>query len=77
MYVASLEAPTPSQPASSLGGGPPTTGATPLGSTSGLLLLIGISAGIGLVLLNILVIGCCLHRRNQKRIKQGIYHKQL
>ncbi|XP_075165766.1 nephrin adhesion molecule sticks and stones isoform X1 [Haematobia irritans] len=65
------EAPPPSQPASSLGGGPPTTSATPLGGTSGLLLLVGVASGITIVALNILVIGCCLHKRNQKRLKRA------
>ncbi|XP_037827231.1 nephrin isoform X5 [Lucilia sericata] len=63
------EAPPPSQPASSLGG-PPTTSATPLGGTSGLLLLVGVASGITIVALNILIIGCCLHKRNQKRLKR-------
>ncbi|XP_037944607.1 nephrin [Teleopsis dalmanni] len=64
------EAPPPSQPASSLGG-PPTTSSTPLGGTSGLLLLIGVVSGITVVLLNVFIIGCCLHRRNQKRLKRA------
>ncbi|KAM7342976.1 nephrin adhesion molecule sticks and stones isoform 1-T2 [Cochliomyia hominivorax] len=64
------EAPPPSQPASSLGG-PPTTSATPLGGTSGLLLLVGVASGITIVALNILIIGCCLHKRNQKRLKRA------
>ncbi|XP_043071244.1 nephrin [Drosophila grimshawi] len=63
------EAPPPSQPASSLGGGPPTTSQTPLGGTSGML-LVGVAAGITVVLLNIFVIGCCLHKRNEKRLKR-------
>ncbi|TDG51001.1 hypothetical protein AWZ03_002656 [Drosophila navojoa] len=65
------EAPPPSQPASSLGGGPPTTSQTPLGGTSGML-LVGVAAGITVVLLNVFVIGCCLHKRNEKRLKRGI-----
>ncbi|XP_046865422.1 nephrin isoform X1 [Drosophila willistoni] len=64
------EAPPPSQPASSLGGGPPTTSQTPLGGTSGMLLFVGVSAGIAVVVVNILVIGCCLHKRNEKRLKR-------
>ncbi|XP_065366924.1 nephrin isoform X1 [Calliphora vicina] len=64
------EAPPPSQPASSLGG-PPTTSATPLGGTSGLLLLVGVASGITIVALNILIIGCCLHKRNQNRLKRA------
>ncbi|KAI9583195.1 hypothetical protein GQX74_012412 [Glossina fuscipes] len=64
------EAPPPSQPASSLGG-PPTTSATPLGGTSGTLLLVGVASGVSIVLLNVFVIGCCLHKRNQKRLKRG------
>ncbi|XP_064535994.1 nephrin isoform X5 [Drosophila montana] len=63
------EAPPPSQPASSLGGGPPTTSQTPLGGTSGIL-LVGIAAGITLVLLNVFLIGCCIHKRNEKRLKR-------
>ncbi|XP_054737165.1 nephrin isoform X1 [Anastrepha obliqua] len=65
------EAPPPSQPASSLGG-PPTTTSTPLGGTSGLLLLVGVISGVTVVLLNIFIIGCCLHKRNQKRLKRGL-----
>jgi len=64
------EAPPPSHPASSLGGGPPTTSQTPLGGTSGML-LVGVGAGIIVVLLNVFVIGCCLHKRNEKRLKRG------
>ncbi|XP_037915549.1 nephrin isoform X1 [Hermetia illucens] len=64
------EAPPPSQPASSLGG-PPTTSATPIGGTSGMLLLVGVASGTTIVLLNVLLIGCCLHRRNQNRIKRA------
>ncbi|XP_052843338.1 nephrin isoform X2 [Drosophila gunungcola] len=63
------EAPPPSHPASSLGGGPPTTSQTPLGGTSGML-LVGVGAGIVVVLLNVFVIGCCLHKRNEKRLKR-------
>ncbi|KAI8035746.1 hypothetical protein M5D96_011496, partial [Drosophila gunungcola] len=65
------EAPPPSHPASSLGGGPPTTSQTPLGGTSGML-LVGVGAGIVVVLLNVFVIGCCLHKRNEKRLKRGL-----
>ncbi|XP_030388023.1 nephrin, partial [Scaptodrosophila lebanonensis] len=65
------EAPPPSQPASSLGGGPPTTSQTPLGGPSGML-LVGVAAGITVVVLNVFVIGCCLHKRNEKRLKRGI-----
>ncbi|KAH8299303.1 hypothetical protein KR044_000269, partial [Drosophila immigrans] len=65
------EAPPPSQPASSLGGGPPTTSQTPLGGTSGML-LVGVASGITVVLLNVFVIGCCLHKRNEKRLKRGL-----
>ncbi|XP_017106061.2 nephrin isoform X7 [Drosophila bipectinata] len=64
------EAPPPSHPASSLGGGPPTTSQTPLGGTSGML-LVGVGAGVVVVLLNVFVIGCCLHKRNEKRLKRG------
>ncbi|XP_059224437.1 nephrin isoform X1 [Stomoxys calcitrans] len=70
LQKAHTKAPPPSQPASSLGG-PPTTSATPLGGTSGLLLLVGVASGITIVALNILVIGCCLHKRNQKRLKRA------
>lgn len=64
-----LDAP-PSQPAPSLGQ-PPTTSHTIVGGASGLLLLVGIASGTALVLINILLIGCCLHKRTQKRIKRG------
>lgn len=75
--VVYTEAPPPSQPASSLGG-PPTTSATPLGGTSGLLLLVGVAAGVTVVALNILIIGCCLHKRNQKRLKRGtVKYKEM
>ncbi|XP_073844761.1 nephrin adhesion molecule sticks and stones isoform X4 [Musca autumnalis] len=70
LQKAHTKAPPPSQPASSLGG-PPTTSATPLGGTSGLLLLVGVASGITIVALNILIIGCCLHKRNQKRLKRA------
>uniref|UniRef100_A0AAG5DPW8 Nephrin n=1 Tax=Anopheles atroparvus TaxID=41427 RepID=A0AAG5DPW8_ANOAO len=63
----------PSQPASSLGSKTatsPSTGGT-IGA-SGIVLLIGVAAGICLVLLNIILIGCCIHRRTvHKRIKRG------
>lgn len=68
--TAHIDAPPPSQPASSLGG-PPTTTSTPIGTTPGLLLLVGVASGTTLVLLNIVLIGCCLHRRTQNRIKRG------
>ncbi|XP_055601231.1 nephrin isoform X2 [Uranotaenia lowii] len=71
----------PSQPFSSLGSKPPNSAGTAGGSqaatssstigASGLLLLIGVAAGICLVLLNILLIGCCIHRRtSHKRVKR-------
>ncbi|XP_062711778.1 nephrin isoform X5 [Aedes albopictus] len=62
----------PSQPASSLGSKPPVGGPPPSSiGASGLLLLIGVAAGICLVLLNILLIGCCIHRRtSHKRVKR-------
>nr|XP_040233680.2 nephrin isoform X1 [Anopheles coluzzii]XP_049464367.1 nephrin isoform X1 [Anopheles coluzzii]XP_049464368.1 nephrin isoform X1 [Anopheles coluzzii] len=63
----------PSQPASSLGSKTATSQST--GGTigaSGIVLLIGVAAGICLVLLNIILIGCCIHRRTvHKRIKRG------
>ncbi|XP_038107931.1 nephrin isoform X1 [Culex quinquefasciatus] len=61
----------PSQPASSLGSKPPTGPPPSSIGASGLLLLIGVAAGICLVLLNILLIGCCIHRRtSHKRVKR-------
>lgn len=60
----------PSQPAPSLGV-PPTTILPIVGGTSGLLLLVGVASGTALVLFNVLLIGCCLHKRSQKRIKRG------
>uniref|UniRef100_A0A182Y6U2 Uncharacterized protein n=1 Tax=Anopheles stephensi TaxID=30069 RepID=A0A182Y6U2_ANOST len=63
----------PSQPASSLGSKTATSQSA--GGTigaSGIVLLIGVAAGICLVLLNIILIGCCIHRRTvHKRIKRG------
>lgn len=35
------------------------------------MLLVGVGAGIVVVLLNVFVIGCCLHKRNEKRLKRG------
>lgn len=64
------DAPPTGQPASSLGG-PPTTSTTPPNAISGTLLIVGIAAGTSLVLINILIIGCCLHKRNTKQIKRG------
>lgn len=66
------DSPPPSQPASSLGG-PPTASSKPAGSTSGMLLLVGVASGTAVVLLNVLLIGCCLHRRTQNRIKRGTF----
>ncbi|XP_031640306.1 nephrin isoform X1 [Contarinia nasturtii] len=63
------DAPPTGQPASSLGG-PPTTSATPTHAISGTLLIVGIACGTLLVLINILIIGCCLHKRNTKQIKR-------
>ncbi|XP_055619098.1 nephrin isoform X2 [Toxorhynchites rutilus septentrionalis] len=61
----------PSQPASSLGSKPSTGPPPSTIGASGLLLLIGVAAGICLVLLNILLIGCCIHRRtSHKRVKR-------
>lgn len=34
-------------------------------------MLIGISSGTGLVLINILLIACCLHKRHKKNLKGG------
>lgn len=42
-----------------------------INSSTGLLLLIGISSGTGLVLINILLIACCLHKRHKKNLKGG------
>lgn len=65
-----VDAPPTGQPASSLGG-PPTTSTTPSHAISGTLLIVGIVSGTSLVLINILIIGCCLHKRNTKQIKRG------
>lgn len=35
------------------------------------MLLVGVGAGVVVVLLNVFVIGCCLHKRNEKRLKRG------
>lgn len=65
------EAPITGPPASSLGGSP-TKSTTPVSSMlSGTLLIVGIASGISLVLLNVLIIGCCLRKRSSKRIKRG------
>lgn len=37
-------------------------------STSGLLLLIGVAAGTVLILINIILVGCCLHRRSKRHV---------
>uniref|UniRef100_A0A182FUC4 Uncharacterized protein n=1 Tax=Anopheles albimanus TaxID=7167 RepID=A0A182FUC4_ANOAL len=63
----------PSQPASSLGSKTASSQSTggSIGA-SGIVLLVGVAAGICLVLLNIILIGCCIHRRTvHKRIKRG------
>lgn len=66
-----LDAPPTGQPASSLGG-LPTTSTTPVGSIlSGTLLIVGVACGASLVLINILIIGCCLRKRTTKQIKRG------
>lgn len=66
-----LDAPPTGQPASSLGG-LPTTSTTPVGSLlSGTLLIVGVACGASLVLINILIIGCCLRKRSTKQIKRG------
>ncbi|XP_059607885.1 nephrin isoform X2 [Phlebotomus argentipes] len=62
------EVPPSSKSTYSLGVAP--TAGSPTGSTSGLLLLVGVVSGTVLVLLNVLLIGCCLHRRTQERIKR-------
>lgn len=64
------EMPAPSQPASSLGG-MPTTASTPLKTLPNMILMLGGAIAVTIVLLNILFIGCCLHRRSQKRVKNG------
>ncbi|XP_055703613.1 nephrin [Phlebotomus papatasi] len=64
------EVPPSSKSTFSLGVSPTVT--TPSGGTSGLLLLVGVVSGTVLVLLNVLLIGCCLHRRTQERIKRGL-----
>lgn len=48
-----------------------TTGSPFMKTSTGLLLLIGISSGTGLVLINILLIACCLHKRHKKNLKGG------
>lgn len=63
-----VDAPPTGQPAQR---GPPTTSTTPPNAISGTLLIVGIAAGTSLVLINILIIGCCLHKRNTKQIKRG------
>lgn len=69
--ITKSDAPQTGQPASSLGG-PPSTNTTPVGSIlSGTLLFVGIASGTSLVLINILIIGCCLRKRTTKRIKRG------
>lgn len=66
-----LDAPPTGQPASSLGG-LMTTSTTPVGSIlSGTLLIVGVACGVSLVLINILIIGCCLRKRSTKQIKRG------
>lgn len=66
-----IDAPPTGQPASSFGG-PPTTSSTPVHSIlTGSLLIVGVVSGTFLVLINIFVIGCCLHKRNNKQIKRG------
>lgn len=71
MHKKILDAPPTGQPASSLNG-PPTTSSTPSNSfLSSTLIIIGIALGTSLVLINILIIGCCLHKRNSKQIKRG------
>ena len=42
-----------------------------MNTSPGLLMLIGISSGTGLVLINILLIACCLHKRHKKNLKGG------
>lgn len=42
-----------------------------MNTSRGLLMLIGISSGTGLVLINILLIACCLHKRHKKNLKGG------
>lgn len=73
--VCRVDAPPTGQPASSLGG-PPTTSTTPT-AISGTLLIVGIAAGTSLVLINILIIGCCLHKRNTKQIKRGKWDEEV
>ncbi|ETN65697.1 nephrin [Anopheles darlingi] len=67
----------PSQPASSLGSKTASSQSTggSIGA-SGIVLLVGVAAGICLVLLNIILIGCCIHRRTvHKRIKRDSKHQ--
>lgn len=71
-----VDAPPTGQPASSLGV-PPTTSTTPTHAISGTLLIVGIASGTSLVLINILIIGCCLHKRNTKQIKRGKWSRKL
>lgn len=48
-----------------------TTGSPFMNTSRSLLMLIGISSGTGLVLINILLIACCLHKRHRKNLKGG------
>jgi hypothetical protein len=48
-----------------------TTDGPNTNTSRGLLMLIGIAAGTGLVLINILLIACCLHKRHKKNLKGG------
>lgn len=48
-----------------------TTGSPFMKTSKSVLMLIGISAGTLLVLINILVIACCLHKRHKKNLKGG------
>lgn len=48
-----------------------TTDGPSTNTSRGLLMLIGITSGTGLVLINILLIACCLHKRHKKNLKGG------
>jgi hypothetical protein len=48
-----------------------TTGSPFMNTSRGLLMLIGISLGTVVVLINILVIACCIHKRHKKNLKGG------
>lgn len=48
-----------------------TTSTTPTGGKFEVLLLVAAVSGIAFVLLSVLLVGCCLHKRRQNRMKRG------